>query len=84
MFDAVVAGGISDHPVVRPVVGDRGGHPTIFDASLFGELLVAPPDQGARAVVGAHRHHELRVRCDDPATVRDLDTPDEYDAARPR
>ncbi|MHC5019565.1 MAG: nucleotidyltransferase family protein [Planctomycetota bacterium] len=70
------------HTIVRPVVGERGGHPTIFDASLFGELLLADPAQGARAVVRAHRDHDLRIPCDDPGAVRDLDTPEDYEAAR--
>ncbi len=71
-----------DHPIVRPMFDERGGHPAVFDAALFGELLLADPAQGARAVVRAHREEELRIPCDDPATVRDLDTPADYDAAR--
>jgi len=68
-------------PVVRPVVGERGGHPTLFDAALFGELLLADPSQGARAVVRAHRGDEIRIPCDDPGAVKDLDTPADYEAA---
>lgn len=70
------------HPVVRPVTQDRGGHPALFDAALFDELLLADPSRGARAVVGAHRDAELRIACDDPGAVKDLDTPEDYEAAR--
>ena len=70
------------HPVVRPVYQERGGHPVLFDAVCIPELMTAPLDAGARAVVRAHRHHELRMRCDVPATVRDLDTPEDYEESK--
>ena len=49
---------------------------------MFPELLAAPAEEGARAVVRAHRDDELRVRCTDDAAVRDIDTPADYNAAR--
>lgn len=70
-------------PVVRPSVGGRGGHPVLFDAACLSELLAAPPDEGARAVVHAHRDREVRVPCDVAACVDDLDTPQDYERARP-
>ena len=70
-------------PVVRPSVGGRGGHPVLFDAACLPELLAAPPDEGARAVVRAHRDREVRVPCDVDACVRPLATPEAYEGARP-
>ena len=41
-------------PVVLPVFEGRRGHPVIFSASLYQELLNAPLELGARSVVWAH------------------------------
>src|SRR5205807_5996128 len=44
----------SKKPIVLPVYEGRRGHPVIFTASLYPELLRAPLETGARAVVWAH------------------------------
>jgi molybdenum cofactor cytidylyltransferase len=41
-------------PVVLPVFEGRRGHPVIFSAKLYQELLNAPLELGARSVVWAH------------------------------
>ena len=41
----------SKKPIVLPVYQGRRGHPVIFSASLYPELLRAPLETGARAVV---------------------------------
>src|SRR6202035_4060392 len=41
-------------PIVLPTYNGRRGHPVIFSSALYDELLAAPADQGARAVVWAH------------------------------
>jgi len=41
-------------PVVLPVFEGRRGHPVIFSAALYQELLNAPLELGARSVVWAH------------------------------
>jgi molybdenum cofactor cytidylyltransferase len=52
----------SHAPIVLPTFCGRRGHPVIFSATLYQELLEAPLDVGARAVVWAHR---MEVReCD--------------------
>ena len=53
--------------IVLPVYEGRRGHPVIFPASLYQELLQAPLDKGARAVVWAHA----------PADVLELPTNEE-------
>jgi molybdenum cofactor cytidylyltransferase len=53
--------------IVLPVYEARRGHPVIFPATLYQELLQAPADKGARAVVWAHS----------PADVLELPTNEE-------
>ena len=64
--------------IVLPRYQLRRGHPVIFSASLFDELLKAPLDQGAKAVVNAHRSETLEVETDEAGIAIDIDTPEEY------
>jgi molybdenum cofactor cytidylyltransferase len=65
-------------PIVRPAIGDRHGHPVLFDRSLFEELKRAPLDQGAKTVVHAHAATLLNVAVDDEGALTDVDTPADY------
>jgi molybdenum cofactor cytidylyltransferase len=56
----------------------KRGHPVIFSRSLFAELLAAPMDQGAKAVVNAHRAETLEVESQDAGVTVDIDTPELY------
>jgi len=67
--------------IVVPVCSGRRGHPVIFSASLYDELLAAPLNQGARAVVWAHAENLVEVptadegclwNVNDPATLAKL------------
>jgi molybdenum cofactor cytidylyltransferase len=64
--------------IVLPRYRSRRGHPVIFSASLFGELLQAPLDEGAKAVVNAHLQDTLELETDEAGVTIDIDTPDEY------
>jgi len=66
-------------PIVRPVNGDRHGHPVIFDASVFDDLRAADPGVGAKAVFAIHRARILDVPVDDPGAFIDVDTPEDYE-----
>jgi len=68
-------------PIVVPRWRGRRGHPTLFASALFHELLAAPLDVGARAVVHAHAADRFELDVDDAAVVEDLDTPDALAAA---
>jgi len=60
----------------------QSGHPTAFSARIFPALESPAADQGARQVV-AECTQAKRVRfvdLDDPGVVRNLNTPDEYEA----
>lgn len=64
--------------IVLPRYQKRRGHPVIFSASLFDELLKAPLAQGAKAVVNAHRSDTLELETDEAGIAIDIDTPEEY------
>jgi len=62
--------------IVVPTYNGRRGHPVIFSSALFGELLAAPAEQGARAVVWAHSADILEVPTDEEGVVLNLNDPD--------
>jgi molybdenum cofactor cytidylyltransferase len=64
--------------IVVPRYQNRRGHPVIFSKALFGELLAAPLDRGAKAVVHAHRDDTLEIDTNDEGAIIDIDTPEEY------
>jgi CTP:molybdopterin cytidylyltransferase MocA len=68
-------------PVVRLVREGRGGHPVLLDAGLRGELLGLGMAESLRNVVRAHRDEEVTV-AGSPGTVLDVNTPEDYRAAR--
>jgi len=65
-------------PIVRPVDGDRHGHPVVFDRSVFDELRNADVTVGAKAIFAAHRSEIVDVPVVDPGAFDDLDTPEDY------
>jgi molybdenum cofactor cytidylyltransferase len=69
-------------PIVRPAIGDRHGHPVIFDRAVFEELRHAPLDAGAKSVVHAHENEIVNVAVDDEGCVTDVDTPADYEELR--
>ena len=68
----------STHSIVVPRHQGKRGHPVIFSRELFGELLGAPLDQGAKAVVNAHRDATLEIDAEDAGITLDIDTPELY------
>lgn len=65
-------------PIVRPAVGERHGHPVLFDRALFDELRHAPLEGGAKAVLRRHQARILNVTPPDLGCLRDIDTPEDY------
>lgn len=63
-------------PIVLPTFNGRRGHPVIFSNTLYGELLAAPADQGARAVVWAHAEDVQEVPTDEEGVVLNINDPD--------
>ena len=62
--------------IVAPTFNGRRGHPVIFSSALYGELLAAPTDKGARAVVWAHSADVLEVPTDEEGVVLNINDPD--------
>ena len=67
-------------PIVRPAIGDRHGHPVVFDRRVFAELRTAPSDLGAKSVVRAHAAEVVNVPVTDEGCLVDVDTPGDYKA----
>jgi molybdenum cofactor cytidylyltransferase len=65
-------------PIVRPVDGERHGHPVIFDRSVFEELRSADQNIGAKAVFATHQAGILNVEVKDAGAFEDIDTPEDY------
>jgi molybdenum cofactor cytidylyltransferase len=79
VVDAIIAAfEQTGQPIVLPVHDGRRGHPVLFAARLFPELLAAPADQGARAVVRTHASEVLEVPAAAPGILADIDTPQLY------
>jgi len=68
-------------PAVVPTFAERRGHPVLWGAALFEELLTsdAATRHGARAVLHAHAAEIVPVGVDDPAVIDDLNTPEDYE-----
>jgi len=71
----------SKKPIVLPVYEGRRGHPVIFSASLYDELLRAPLETGARAVVWAHNEEVEEVRTNEEGCVLNLNDPETLNRA---
>jgi molybdenum cofactor cytidylyltransferase len=62
--------------IVLPTYRGKRGHPAIFRASLYGELLAASPDVGAREVVWAHRADLVEIPTEEEGVVLNLNDPE--------
>jgi len=66
----------SKKPIVLPLYEGRRGHPVIFSAALYEELLTAPQETGARAVVWAHASEVGELRTNEEGCVLNLNDPE--------
>jgi molybdenum cofactor cytidylyltransferase len=62
--------------IVLPLYQGRRGHPVIFPVALYEELLQAPLEKGARAVVWAHAADVLEVPTNEEGCVLNLNDPE--------
>jgi molybdenum cofactor cytidylyltransferase len=62
--------------IVLPTFRGQRGHPVIFSSSLYQELLSAPLDKGARAVVWAHAGDVLEMRTTEQGCILNLNDPE--------
>jgi molybdenum cofactor cytidylyltransferase len=71
----------TEKQIVLPTYKGKRGHPTIFRVSLYGELLAASPEVGAREVVWAHPKDVTEVETDEEAVVLNLNDPETLEKA---
>lgn len=71
-------------PIVLPVYQGRRGHPVIFSSAVYGELLSAPMETGARAVVWAHAADVEEVPTNEEGCILNLNDPDAFERLRDR
>jgi len=69
--------------VAAPFHAGRRGHPVGFGSACRAELAALGADEGAKAVVAAHRAALVRLDVDDPGVLRDVDTPADLKGAEP-
>jgi molybdenum cofactor cytidylyltransferase len=62
--------------VVLPKYHGRRGHPVIFRAALYDELLAAPADVGARRVVWDHAKEVAEVNTEEEGVILNLNNPE--------
>jgi molybdenum cofactor cytidylyltransferase len=81
LVSAVLVGSLIDvflesrAPVVLPTFEGKRGHPVIFSATVYDELLHAPFDKGARAVVWAHPGEVRKLATSEEGCVLNLNDP---------
>jgi len=66
----------SHKSIVLPVYEGRRGHPVIFSAELYEDLMKAPVETGARSVVWAHAGEVQVVQTNEEGCVLNLNDPD--------
>lgn len=66
--------------IIIPTCNGRRGHPVLFAADLFQELLDAPLEEGARVVVRRHAAEVELVETGEEGILLDVDLPADYDA----
>jgi len=64
--------------IVAPIHQGRRGHPVGFARRHYETLCALAGDEGARAVVAAHRATLVLQPTDDPGVVHDVDTPAQF------
>ena len=68
-------------PIVSPLYRDGRGNPVLFASSVFDELRRVEGDRGGRPVIARDPARVAEVPVDAPMPA-DIDTPDDYEAAR--
>ncbi len=64
--------------IALPTYHGKRGHPVIFSSRLYGELLTAPHEIGARAVVWAHANRVVEVPTEEEGVILNLNDPETY------
>jgi|SRR5215472_12862298 len=73
----------SGKAIVLPTHRGKRGHPVIFRASLYEELLVASPKVGARQVVWSHALEVQEVSTEEQGVILNLNDPESLKTVGP-
>ncbi|MCB9283448.1 MAG: nucleotidyltransferase family protein [Lewinellaceae bacterium] len=65
-------------PIVRPVNGDRKGHPVLFDAAYVPNILDCREQEGCREVIRNNQGRFFAFQVNDEAYYRDVDGKEDY------
>ncbi len=65
-------------PIIIASYQGKRGHPVLFSSQVYGEILAAPLDQGAKVVVRKDPARVREIPLDDPGILADIDTPEDY------
>ncbi len=65
-------------PIVIASYQGKRGHPVLFSSQVYGEILAAPLDQGAKVVVRKDPARVREIPLDDSGILADIDTPEDY------
>jgi molybdenum cofactor cytidylyltransferase len=65
-------------PILIASYQGKRGHPVLFSSQVYGEILAAPLDQGAKVVVRKDPTRVREIPLDDPGILADIDTPQDY------
>ena len=69
-------------PVVWPEHEGKRGNPVLFDRALFSQLNQLTEDTGGRSVLKSYSDQAERVSVPDVGILKDIDTPQDYEAYR--
>jgi molybdenum cofactor cytidylyltransferase len=65
-------------PILIASYQGKRGHPVLFSSKVYGEILAAPLDQGAKVVVRKDPTRVREIPLDDPGILADIDTQEDY------
>ncbi len=65
-------------PILIASYQGRRGHPVLFSSQVYGEILAAPLDRGAKVIVRKDPSRVRELQLNDPGILADIDTPEDY------
>ena len=71
-------------PIAVPSYDGKRGHPVLISCSLAAEILALGEAETLKTLMTRHARDVLEVAVLDPATVEDVDTPEDYETALQR
>ena len=80
--DVLLAGELHPDAVIVPTFAGHRGHPTLFPWSTVETLRQLPAGEGVNALLRRGLHPVVELPVDDPAILRDVDEPQDYERLR--